>query len=104
MAIFTATVTAPNCQYARTAEAADADWADVIAYRRATMGQVQAREADGSPKFSETGVEIMRDISEEEIANVILGGMLQGEFAAAAAWKKSQIAENIKPATWTVTA
>lgn len=104
MAKFTATVTAPNCTYARTAEAADADWADVIAYRRAIMGKVQARDAEGNLSVSESGVEVMRDLSEEEIANAILGGMLQSEFAAAANWKKTQLAESIKPAEWTVTA
>lgn len=94
MAIFTATVSAPNCTYARTAETPDEAWAGVIEYWRAVRGQIPIEE--GSPE--------LRDLTEEEIANFILGGMLQREFEAAAAWRKAEAAKGIEPATWTVTA
>lgn len=108
MATFTAAAasTNPPCNYQRSATMDDAAFGEILDCVRGRFGQVPALDADGNPILAENGQPTLRDMTNEECVNRMLGSMLAGWTQNAAVDKaealRRQAAATVAPATWIV--
>jgi hypothetical protein len=100
---FAATLDGTVGKFSASAQMADTDCEDIVAALKEQYGQVQDTNPDGSLLFSDTGVEVMRDLTLNEVLHRALGEMfLQPLMGIGHTWRVKQ-APPVAAPTFTVT-
>lgn len=94
-----------RCNYKSDAEMSDENWELILASVRYREGKVPVRDANG-PVLDESGQPTVRDLTETEIVQLMLGRMLVGYTTMAKVDKENNygvpMQTEVATPTWTV--